>query len=381
MLRVLIVYHSGASPNARCIFQALATNRSLSLTVIAPARIQTDPVYAPDGWLPLPAKESDAGYDLIPIALRDATDYRRGFEPGPLREWIVRLKPDIIHVFDEVTSTYLRQIAWMRLTAAPQAKVLFYGFNNLPVSFRRRLEGRFFWPLLAGGAVASTGALHTVRHDGFSKQRPVERIFWGISTAVFHPLDRGGLEQEFGLEPATRVGYVGRLVPSKGMRIFREAFEQLPDHQHGLIIGSGPLRDEMQQWAGSAGRKGRLTLRESLPPAELVKYLNCMDVLVLPSLTTPEWKEQYGRVLAEAMACGVPVIGSDSGAIPEVISPAGLIVPEGDASALAAALQKLLGNDQLRADLKSLARQRAETELSANAMARNLADFYSRFTA
>jgi glycosyltransferase involved in cell wall biosynthesis len=68
----------------------------------------------------------------------------------------------------------------------------------------------------------------------------------------------------------------------------------------------------------------------------------------LPSLTTPRWKEQFGRVLIEAMACGVPVVGSDSGEIPQVVGDAGLIFPEGDAAGLAAALQRLCDAADLR---------------------------------
>jgi glycosyltransferase involved in cell wall biosynthesis len=77
-------------------------------------------------------------------------------------------------------------------------------------------------------------------------------------------------------------------------------------------------------------------------------YINTMDVLVLPSLTTPRWKEQFGHVLIEAMACQVPVIGSDSGAIPEVIGDAGIVIPEGDSNALARAIERLRSSEAER---------------------------------
>ena len=73
--------------------------------------------------------------------------------------------------------------------------------------------------------------------------------------------------------------------------------------------------------------------------------------MVLPSRTTATWKEQFGRVLTEAMACGVPVVGSNSGAIPEVIADAGLIFPEGDAMSLAAQLQRLANEHTLAVEL------------------------------
>ena len=88
------------------------------------------------------------------------------------------------------------------------------------------------------------------------------------------------------------------------------------------------------------------------------EVLQGLDAVVLPSLTTPRWKEQFGRILIEAMACGVPVVGSDSGEIPEVIGDAGLIVPEGNASVLARALQCLYDDRELREDLSRRGRRR-----------------------
>lgn len=79
---------------------------------------------------------------------------------------------------------------------------------------------------------------------------------------------------------------------------------------------------------------------------------------MLPSLTTPRWKEQFGHVLIEAMACGVPVIGSSSGAIPEVIGDAGLVVPEGIPGALAEAINLLRISEIQRMSLGQRGRAR-----------------------
>ena len=83
-----------------------------------------------------------------------------------------------------------------------------------------------------------------------------------------------------------------------------------------------------------------------------------LDALVLPSHTTSTWKEQFGRVLIEAMACATPVVGSDSGEIPHVIGAAGLIYPERDCAALAAQLQLLLDEPRRRAELGGAGRRR-----------------------
>jgi glycosyltransferase involved in cell wall biosynthesis len=100
-------------------------------------------------------------------------------------------------------------------------------------------------------------------------------------------------------------------------------------------------------------------LLPALAYAEVPRFLSSLDVLVLPSVTIlPHHREQFGRVLVEAMASGVPVIGSSSGAIPEVIGDAGLIVPERDPQALGAALRQVLGDTQLRQMLIERGRQR-----------------------
>jgi glycosyltransferase involved in cell wall biosynthesis len=102
------------------------------------------------------------------------------------------------------------------------------------------------------------------------------------------------------------------------------------------------------------------------------------DVLVLPSRGTPVWKEQYGRVLLEAMACKVPVIGSDSGAIPEVIGDAGMIFKEDDANSLAHCFQRIIGNTALQKDLGERGFKRVTSFFSQQEIARKTNEFYRR---
>ena len=107
-------------------------------------------------------------------------------------------------------------------------------------------------------------------------------------------------------------------------------------------------------------------------PAELRR----LDTLVLPSHTTRTWKEQFGRVLIEAMSCGVPVIGSSSGEIPNVIGDAGLIYPEGDVPALAAAIGQLAEQPGLYADLARRGRTRVLERYTQSALARQYYEVY-----
>lgn len=101
-------------------------------------------------------------------------------------------------------------------------------------------------------------------------------------------------------------------------------------------------------------------------------------MLVMPTQTTSRIREQFGRVLVEAMASGVPVIGSTSGAIPEVIAAAGLVVPEGDSRELAAAIERLLSNPDLRAQLARAGRERVERHYSWSRVADKTYELYRR---
>jgi glycosyltransferase involved in cell wall biosynthesis len=106
------------------------------------------------------------------------------------------------------------------------------------------------------------------------------------------------------------------------------------------------------------------------------RYLNILDCLVLPSHTRPNWKEQFGRVLIEAMACEVPVIGSNSGEIPNVIGHAGLIFPEGNTQALRDCLQKLFEDKMIRMNLGRAGRIRAEKYFTQRKIAEDIVEVY-----
>jgi glycosyltransferase involved in cell wall biosynthesis len=110
--------------------------------------------------------------------------------------------------------------------------------------------------------------------------------------------------------------------------------------------------------ARALGLAGRVSFDDQIPSTQMPGYYRQLDVLVLPSRTRPNWKEQFGRVLVEAMACGVPVIGSDCGEIPHVIGNAGLVFAEGRADLLRAHLVRLMTAAELRIDLARRGRER-----------------------
>jgi glycosyltransferase involved in cell wall biosynthesis len=146
------------------------------------------------------------------------------------------------------------------------------------------------------------------------------------------------------------VGYAGRLHESKGLLDLLAAVRRLPAPVELLLLGDGPMRTRLdgQALPGSTVRVLNTLTHEQMPSG----YAQ-LDVLVLPSRTTPTWSEQFGRVIAEALWCGVPVVGSSSGAIPRLLelTGGGLVFEEGDADGLARQLTRLRGDPALREQL------------------------------
>jgi glycosyltransferase involved in cell wall biosynthesis len=162
------------------------------------------------------------------------------------------------------------------------------------------------------------------------------------------------------------VGYAGRLVPSKGLLDLLAAVRRLEAPVELLMLGDGEQRAELedQPIPGS-----RVRILDKLSHAEMASGYAQLDVLALPSHTTPTWKEQFGRVIVEALWCGVPVVGSDSGEIPWLIelTGGGLVFPEGDSEALAARLAELRGQPALRRELALAGRASVERLFSVPA--------------
>ena len=146
------------------------------------------------------------------------------------------------------------------------------------------------------------------------------------------------------------VGYAGRLIERKGLFDLLAAVRRLDAPVELVMIGNGEIRDQLvgQPIPGSSVR-----VLDGLTHDQMASGYAQLDVVVVPSHTTATWKEQFGRVIVEALWCGVPVVGSDSGEIPWLIelTGGGIVFPEGDQDALASALEKLRKQPELRREL------------------------------
>jgi len=139
-------------------------------------------------------------------------------------------------------------------------------------------------------------------------------------------------------------------------------------------VGAGDALDSVKREAAYYGIdcEHHQPVRNDQLPTHLAK----MDVLVLPSRSTPEWVEQFGHILLEAMAAGVPVIGSSSGEIPNVIGEGGLVFEESNVEQLSQALDSLAGDESKRQKLAREGFDRARNNFGHDLIARKQFELY-----
>jgi glycosyltransferase involved in cell wall biosynthesis len=273
-----------------------------------------------------------------------------------LRRHMRRLQPDILHIDEEPYNLATWQA--MRLAKRRHCQALFFTWQNIqrayPFPFDRLEQYNLGHAdyALAGNAEA----VDVLRAKGY--QGPTDIIpQFGVDPDIFGPQSRQKSEGR----PMFVIGYMGRLVPEKGLDLLLGAVSALDPPWRLEIIGQGPEMDKLALLAQGLGIADRMDIHPWVPSGDVPARLNQFDVLALPSKSLPNWKEQFGRVLIEAMSCQVPVVGSDSGEIPHVIGNAGLVFPEGDIAALRDRLQQLQQNEELRRRLGRLGRERVLT--------------------
>jgi glycosyltransferase involved in cell wall biosynthesis len=161
------------------------------------------------------------------------------------------------------------------------------------------------------------------------------------------------------------------MLPGKGLNILADALTKLRDEEWQLlVVGDGSERESFTKQLSDAGLLDRTKFTGAVSYELTPEYFQEIDVLVIPTQTTERIREQFGRVIVEAMACGVPVIGSTCGAIPEVIGEAGLVVPEGEGTLLAEAIKRLLADEEMKTRFSRLGRARVEENYSWDRVAK-----------
>ena len=275
-----------------------------------------------------------------------------------IRDTLKEVQPDVIFLYEEPYSYVAWQILYWKRKICPQAKFIFYTWQNLDCrySFFHRQAEKYVFKHSDLGVAGSRDVEDVLRLRGF--QKTIRRVPLALDPADFPLVNGESLRTELKLQHFT-IGYIGRIAKEKGLEdLFHALALSVARPWQLLLIGSGTDEAYFRDLARQLHIEDRIRWIPYVKNTEMYRYYPAMDVFVLPSRTTTDWKEQFGRVLIEAMICGIPVIGSSSGEIPLVIDAAGLVFPERDAQSLADAITKLMDDPVLRQKLSSLGRER-----------------------
>jgi glycosyltransferase involved in cell wall biosynthesis len=294
-----------------------------------------------------------------------------------LRE-LTRENYDLVHCWEEPYIVAAAQAAWWTRRAVP---FVFWTMQNLlknyPPPFS--LMEKYCFDRCAGWFGSGRLVVEAMRLRGHgAKPHCVMPI--GVDADLFRPdaaareATRIGLGWSLPNPPV--IGFVGRFVEGKGLNLMMRALDRIREPWRALFIGGGPLEAGLRLWA--ARYDDRVRIVKDVAHEQVPAYLNAMDLLCAPSRTTPGWREQFGRMVVEAFACGVPVISSDSGELPYVVADAGMIVGEQDEYAWVSAISELIDSQAARLEMSRKGIYRARCEYAWPILARNHLDFFSR---
>ncbi|MCB1152433.1 glycosyltransferase [bacterium] len=292
------------------------------------------------------------------------------FDDADLMRALADFAPDIVHVEAEAGSRVALQVARCKPAAARLSQFV---WENIPTGLRphavamRRNYGKIDH-LFCG----STGARDAAARDGYRGPASV------IAQVGIDPAEARDIAPNRHYTADTFVvGFVARLDRKKGIFDLFDAFDRCSAPAGLVIVGDGPDRDAVIERAAQSPKRAQINIVGAVDHDRVAAELKGMDVLVLPSRTTRGWMEQFGHILIEAMAVDVPVVGSSSGAIPEVVGEAGVIFPEGDVDGLAQILDRLAQEPDERRRLTEAGRSRVERHYHDRRVAEQLTAVWS----
>lgn len=297
------------------------------------------------------------------------------YDPRPVIAALRRHRPHLIDLNHEPYSVACAEVLTLCNWYAPQVPVVMQTCQNIfrvyPIPFRW-FERRAFKRVAAAHTCSET-VNEVIIAKGFKK--PIAVIPFGVNTEAF---SRSRMAERDPNQPLT-IGFVGRMLPGKGLNLLSPALDLLASEKWKLlVVGDGPERASFESSLAARGLLDRARFTGAVSYEQMPEFFKQIDVLVMPTETTERIREQFGRVLVEAMAGCIPVIGSTCGAIPHVIADAGLVFPEGDVQALAAAIRRMLSDADLRERCAKLGKSRVEENYSWDVVARKTFAFFAQ---
>lgn len=379
-MKVLVVSHTYITPINREKWTSLAQQFSdVTIDVVFPDRW---PSCLFDHVAQEPAHDHDRCRFHAIKAYSVGNEVRYWYSFPRLIALLRQVQPTIIHVEQGMSAlSYLQVLVCARLLGI-KAHSLFFTWVN----WEQEKSWSYYviWQWIerinrswSDGAITGNRAAQDLI-EALAFDKPIVVIPQiGVNPNFFTPalLDREQRQKQ------KTIAFVGRFVAEKGIFVLLEAFNSIAQkHEDSqlLFIGKGPERDNLAEAVNQSAFAQRVLIKDAVAHDELAALYRTFDIFVLPSCDTPVWREQFGHVLIEAMASGIPIIGSDAGEIPRVIGKAGIICKQNNSEDLASKLDYLIHDIQSRQLYAARGRQRVQEHFTHAAIAKKTYEFWKQ---
>ena len=344
-IRVLSIGHSYVVAMNRAILREVAEHPDFEVTIGAPSFF-----HGSLRSLEIEPEPADSKLKVVPLRCHLTQKMHVFFyNPWDLNA-LVKQGFDCAHIWEEPYIVAGYQV--MRRLHKQQIPFLFRTAQSLIKNYIPPFRQMDRWCFTHAKHFVAGGNLVLKAMQDKGWELPGEVITLAVDTKAFRPFtpeEKVKKQKELGLK-GPLIGYLGRLSEEKGCDLFMSVLGQLKHKDWSfLVMGSGPYQQKILDWAKREGLSERVKVA-LFKHDEVPQVLPACDLLIAPSQTRPFWKEQFGRMIVEAFASGVPFMGSDSGEIPRVIGNAGWVLPEADEKAWLNAINDFLANPDTGAE-------------------------------
>lgn len=377
VMRVLVIGHTYIAPINRKKWQVLSHLFSdVHLRIIFPS-IWPTTIFQHKAEPSLKKYNSNKCTFLSLNIFKAGNEVLYSYLPIKLFRIIKEFKPDIIHVEQgDNALSYFQAIIFSKILGI-KPKFVFFTWVNWQHKFS--VKYRIFWRWIENfnlkksdaAIVGNADAKSILEKKNFTRPALVLPQL-GVDLQIFKPAKKENLS-------SIKIGFVGRMVEEKGIFLLLQAFAQL-SHKHNNLklsyLGNGPCREQLLRQIINLGIENTVEIIEPVPHEQVAAFMQSLDIFVLPSFDLAGWREQFGHVLIEAMACKVAVVGSDAAEIPNIIAGIGQIFKQKDIVSLKNALEELIINDAYRDKLANFGYQKAIKFYSCAAIAEQTYNFW-----